>query len=77
MSRPEVPYDHAVVASFYKTLAEGKLLAGGKFMGAQEAEKAVFEHIEMFLHHQAYAYRFELPYTTRIRTPLYLTSNRL
>jgi putative transposase len=41
------PYDNAVMESFYKTL-KSELLAGGKFVSAHEAEKAVFEYIEMF-----------------------------
>jgi len=47
MSRLGDPYDNAVMESFYKTL-KSELLAGGKFVSAHEAEKAVFEYIEMF-----------------------------
>lgn len=47
MSRLGDPYNNALMESFYKTL-KSELLAGGKFVSAHEAEKAVFEYIEMF-----------------------------
>ena len=47
MSRLGDPYDNAVMESFYKTL-KTELLTEKKFNNAHEAEKAVFEYIEMF-----------------------------
>ena len=47
MSRLGDPYDNAVMESFYKTL-KTELLAGTKFINGHEANKAVFEYIELF-----------------------------
>ncbi|WP_281171073.1 IS3 family transposase [Alicyclobacillus contaminans] len=70
MSRLGAPYDNAVMESFYKTL-KTELLTGKRFESRHEAEKAIFEYIEMFYNtkrmHSARKYlcprEYEMKYT--------------
>lgn len=66
MSRLGDPYDNAVMESFYKTLKRELLPATKRFGDAEEAQKAIFEYIEMFYNtkrmHSALGYMSPVEY---------------
>jgi len=68
MSRLGDPYDNAVMESFYKTL-KTELMAGTKFASTHEANKAVFEYIELFYNvirkHSSLGYKSPKEYELR------------
>ena len=47
MSRPGNPYDNAFMESFYRTL-KTELLQGKRFLDKGEAERKIFEYIEIY-----------------------------
>jgi len=59
MSRPGNPYDNAFVESFYRTL-KTELIQGRRFLDKEEAERRIFEYIEIYYNRKGCILRWSI-----------------
>lgn len=69
VSRPGNPYDNAFMESFYRTL-KSELLQGKRFREKEEAERKIFEYIEVYYNrkrmHSSLGYRSPKAYEKQL-----------